>query len=54
MARQRAWLCITGTPAGDELTLHQSLGPNPDGNETLDDDVDSLDVIPLVNTPFGP
>jgi hypothetical protein len=33
-------------PYADEVTVHPSLAPNPDGNEMLDDDVDSLDIVP--------
>lgn len=33
-------------PVADEVTVHQSLAPNPDGGEEEDDDVDSLDVVP--------
>ncbi|MFH1746573.1 MAG: hypothetical protein ABIG44_05945 [Planctomycetota bacterium] len=33
-------------PIADEVTVHQSLWPNPDtGEEELDDDVDSLDIV---------
>ena len=40
-------LLLTGTaPAGDEITVHPSLAPNPDGPaERTDDDVDSLDAV---------
>jgi len=30
----------------DEVTVHQSLAPNPDAGEEEDDDVDSLDIVP--------
>jgi hypothetical protein len=32
-------------PLADELTVHQSLAPNPDNGDPDDDDVDSLDVV---------
>ena len=32
-------------PIADEITVHQSLMPNPDGMEENDDDVDSLDIV---------
>ena len=36
-------------PIGCEVTVHQSLSPNPDNAEERDDDVDSLDIVP----PYG-
>jgi len=33
-------------PIADEITVHQSLFPNPDNAEEEDDDVDSLDIVP--------
>ncbi len=33
-------------PVADEITVHQSMVPNPDGIEEHDDDVDSLDAVP--------
>jgi hypothetical protein len=38
------------TPYLDEIGVHVDLGPNPDGAESLDDDVDSLDVVPTETT----
>ncbi len=36
----------TVTPFADEITVHQSLMPNPDtGDEINDNDVDSLDIV---------
>ncbi|MBN1489034.1 MAG: hypothetical protein JXA69_03885 [Phycisphaerae bacterium] len=32
-------------PYADELTVHQSLAPNPDAGDEEDDDVDSLDIV---------
>jgi len=32
-------------PIADEITVHTSLAPNPDGIEEDDDDVDSLDIV---------
>lgn len=32
-------------PIADEVTVHSSLAPNPDGIEEQDDDVDSLDTV---------
>ncbi|MFH1419786.1 MAG: S8 family serine peptidase, partial [Planctomycetota bacterium] len=40
-------------PVADEITVHQSMVPNPDGIEEHDDDVDSLDTVPDAETcPF--
>jgi hypothetical protein len=36
---------LTVYPIADEITVHQSLMPNPDGVEEEDDDVDSLDAV---------
>lgn len=36
---------INTYPIADELTLHQSLAPNPDSSDQDDDDVDSLNAI---------
>ena len=37
---------VLGTyPIADELTVHQSLFPNPDFGDPEDDDVDSLDIV---------
>ena len=33
-------------PIADEITVHQSMQPNPDMMEEDDDDVDSLDIVP--------
>ncbi len=33
-------------PIANEIGVHASMAPNPDGVEEYDDDVDSLDVIP--------
>ena len=45
---------VLGTyPIADEITVHQSMAPNPDGIEEQDDDVDSLDVVENEDTcPF--
>ncbi len=36
-------------PIADEATVHASLAPNPDIVEREDDDVDSLDIVELIN-----
>ncbi len=42
-------------PIADEMTVHQSLMPNPDnGDEEHDDDVDSLDIVPGLEEPGCP
>ena len=33
-------------PIADEVTVHQSMFPNPDAGDIDDDDVDSLDIVP--------
>ena len=33
-------------PFADEITIHQSMNPNPDAGDPDDDDVDSLDIVP--------
>ncbi|MBN2474624.1 MAG: hypothetical protein JXB62_08445 [Pirellulales bacterium] len=39
-------LTVASTYAvADEVTIHQSLAPNPDAGEAEDDDVDALDVV---------
>jgi hypothetical protein len=35
-------------PVADEVTVHKSLAPNPDVSEKDDDDVDSVDVVPVL------
>jgi len=41
-------------PFADEITVHQSMQPNPDAGDPEDDDVDSLDIVPPSDEPTQP
>jgi hypothetical protein len=43
------YLLLNVYPIASEVTVHQSLRPNPDNAEEQDDDIDSLDIVP----PYG-
>ncbi len=46
---------LTGlNPYADEITVHQDLGPNPDAGKQEDDDVDALDIVPVLEDPAQP
>lgn len=43
---------LTGSfPGFDESSIHINLAPNPDADDTADDDVDAIDIVPAAADP---